>query len=170
MYRTLADVSMWRLGWQQDEPEGAYAITVTKQDIILFEARAVQAETRLTQPVACGYHDINYYKVLSSRKEEPMATTVTREQTYNVGGVMLQQPFKIRRLGHFGFNVAKMEQAVHFYRDLLGFRVSDILDFKQLPHMRDALQHVEDGRGYFFHRGHDHHTFVLFPEQVMDAF
>lgn len=73
-----------------------------------------------------------------------MATTTP--QTYNVGGVMLQQPFKIRRLGHFGFNVSDMEKAVHFYRDLLGFRVSDVLDFKQLPHMREDLQHVEDGR------------------------
>jgi len=92
------------------------------------------------------------------------------QHTYNVGGVMLERPFKIRRLGHFGFNVADMPRAVHFYRDLLGFRVSDILDFKQVPHMREALQHVEDGRGYFFHRGHDHHTFVLFPKQVMDVF
>lgn len=25
-------------------------------------------------------------------------------QRYNVGGVMLDRPFKIRRLGHFGFN------------------------------------------------------------------
>ena len=64
-----------------------------------------------------------------------MATSTL--QTYNVGGVMLKQPFKIRRLGHFGFNVSDMEKAVHFYRDLLGFRVSDVLDFKQLPHMRD---------------------------------
>jgi catechol 2,3-dioxygenase-like lactoylglutathione lyase family enzyme len=94
----------------------------------------------------------------------------TTQQTYNVGGVMLKQPFKIRRLGHFGFNVADMDTAVHFYRDLLGFKVSDILDFKQLPHMRDALKDVEDSRGYFFHRGHDHHTFVLFPKPVMEAF
>jgi catechol 2,3-dioxygenase-like lactoylglutathione lyase family enzyme len=91
-------------------------------------------------------------------------------QRYNVGGVMLERPFKIRRLGHFGFNVTDMPGALHFYRDLLGFKISDVLDFKQLPHMREALQHVEDGRGYFFHRGHDHHTFVLFPKQVMDAF
>jgi catechol 2,3-dioxygenase-like lactoylglutathione lyase family enzyme len=97
-----------------------------------------------------------------------MATTT--RQTYDVGGVLLKQPFKIRRLGHFGFNVTNMAKAVRFYRDLLGFKVSDILDFKQLPHMRDALQHVDDGRGYFFHRGHDHHTFVLFPKQVMDVF
>lgn len=92
------------------------------------------------------------------------------QQTYNVGGVMLAQPFKIRRLGHFGFNVSNMEPSVHFYRDLLGFKVSDILDFKQIPGLGDSLQHVEDARGYFFHRGHDHHTLVLFPTKVMDVF
>ena len=134
--------------------------------MISFEAEAVNADTRLTQPTASGYHNPYHHKVPSPIKEEAMTSTATKQQTYNVGGVMLQQPFKVRRLGHFGFNVANMEQAVHFYRDLLGFRVSDILDFKQLPHMRDALQHVEDGRGYFFHHGHDHHTFVLFPKQA----
>ena len=35
-----------------------------------------------------------------------MATS--QQQLYDVGGVMLPRPFKIRRLGHFGFNVAKM--------------------------------------------------------------
>ena len=93
------------------------------------------------------------------------------KQTYNVGGLMLPQPFKIRRLGHFGFNVANnMEQSVQFYRDLLGFKLSDILDFKKLSGIGDALKHVEDGRGYFFHRGHDHHILVLFPTKVMDVF
>ena len=29
-------------------------------------------------------------------------------QRYDVGGVMLPRPFKIRRLGHFGFNVFKL--------------------------------------------------------------
>ena len=32
-----------------------------------------------------------------------MATT--QENRYSVGGVMMPRPFKIRRLGHFGFNV-----------------------------------------------------------------
>ena len=27
---------------------------------------------------------------------------------YNVGGIYLPQPFKVRRLGHFGFNVEKL--------------------------------------------------------------
>ena len=96
-----------------------------------------------------------------------MATT---QQKFNVGGVMLDQPFKIRRLGHFGFNTSHMEKAVHFYQDLLGFKSSDVLDFKKMPGMDETLAHVDDGRGFFFHHGHDHHTFVLFPKSVMEAF
>ena len=44
---------------------------------------------------------------------------------FNVGGLLLNQPFKIRRLGHFGFNLIKMEEGVRFYTELLGFRISD---------------------------------------------
>ena len=42
-------------------------------------------------------------------------------QRYNVGGLLLERPFKVRRLGHFGFNITKLEEARHFYGDLLGF-------------------------------------------------
>ena len=47
-----------------------------------------------------------------------MATITSR---YNVGGVTLPRPFKIRRLGHFGFNVYKLAEGVEFYTNLLGF-------------------------------------------------
>jgi catechol 2,3-dioxygenase-like lactoylglutathione lyase family enzyme len=69
---------------------------------------------------------------------------------FNVGGVLLDQPFKIRRLGHFGFNVNKVEECRHFYSDLLGFRVSD-----ERP----------NGMGYFMRFGSDHHAFALFGIQ-----
>ena len=49
-------------------------------------------------------------------------------ETFDVGGVLLNQPFKIRRLGHFGFNLSNMEAGVQFYVDLLGFRISDVID------------------------------------------
>jgi hypothetical protein len=39
---------------------------------------------------------------------------------FNVGGVLLNQPFKIRRLGHFEFNLSDVEAGIHFYVDLLG--------------------------------------------------
>ena len=98
-----------------------------------------------------------------------MATTEKGDK-YSVGGVMMDRPFKIRRLGHFGFNSDNMEEAAHFYRDLLGFWESDVLDFKRIPGLGEKLAHIEDGRGYFFTHGSDHHAFVLFPRDVMDAF
>ena len=57
----------------------------------------------------------------------------TNGQRYDVGGVLLERPFKIRRLGHFGFNVTKVEACREFYGDLLGFTVSDKADFSRAP-------------------------------------
>ena len=71
---------------------------------------------------------------------------------YNVGGVLLAQPFKIRRLGHFGLNVVNLEAMPHFYLDLLGFRQSDAF-----------------GSGGFFARyGTDHHALVIIDKQAAD--
>ena len=93
----------------------------------------------------------------------------TQEKLYSVGGVTMPRPFKIRRLGHFGFNVDNPKQALHFYRDLLGFKISDQLDFKANPQRAEMLKDVEDANGYFMHHGGDHHSFVLFPKKAMDA-
>jgi len=88
-------------------------------------------------------------------------------QRYNVGGIYLQRPFKIRRLGHFGFNVEKLPEGREFYGDLLGFTASDTLDFSRAPWFpKDA--DLGDPRGYFMRYGTDHHAFVLFPKRVMD--
>jgi catechol 2,3-dioxygenase-like lactoylglutathione lyase family enzyme len=54
-------------------------------------------------------------------------------ERYNVGGLWLDRPFKIRRLGHFGFNVERVEECRAFYSDLLGFVVSDKADFSRAP-------------------------------------
>ena len=96
------------------------------------------------------------------------ATTMSATtQRYNVGGVMLPRPFKVRRLGHFGFNVEKIEEGRRFYGDLLGFTASDTLDFSRAPWFpKDA--DLGDPRGYFMRYGTDHHAFVLFPKRVMD--
>ena len=86
---------------------------------------------------------------------------------YNVGGIYLPQPFKVRRLGHFGFNVEKLPEGREFYADLLGFTASDTLDFSRAPWFpKDA--DLGDPRGYFMRYGTDHHAFVLFPKRVMD--
>jgi len=77
-----------------------------------------------------------------------MVAPVSVATKFNVGGILLDRPFKIRRLGHFGFNMADLEKAHHFYSDLLGFRVSD-----------------EFARGGWFMRfGTDHHAFALFQK------
>ena len=59
--------------------------------------------------------------------------SLATQQRYNVGGIYLQRPFKIRRLGHFGFNVDKLPEGREFYGDLLGFTASDTLDFSRAP-------------------------------------
>ena len=91
-----------------------------------------------------------------------MATT--QQRTYDVGGVKLDRPFKIRRLGHFGFNVNDMEESRHFYNTLLGFNISDVLEFAGRS---PALEGVKETTGYFMHHGGDHHAFVIFPKPCL---
>jgi catechol 2,3-dioxygenase-like lactoylglutathione lyase family enzyme len=67
---------------------------------------------------------------------------------YNVGGVALDRPFKIRRLGHFGFNALDFEASRHFYFDLLGFFVTE-----------------PAGAGFFGRHAGDHHSFALFEKK-----
>ena len=88
---------------------------------------------------------------------------------FNVGGVLLNQPFKIRRLGHFGYNLSNMERGVHFYIDLLGFRVSDVMDYSKRAKNSDQVAGLGDPNGYFTRYGNDHHAMVLFPKRVREA-
>jgi len=77
--------------------------------------------------------------------------TAPVDTKYNVGGLLLDRPFKVRRLGHFGFNVEDIEAHHRFYGDLLGFKASDVM-------------FTPEGtkRGVFMRYGGDHHAFVLF--------
>jgi catechol 2,3-dioxygenase-like lactoylglutathione lyase family enzyme len=91
------------------------------------------------------------------------------EQKFNVGGVLLNQPFKIRRLGHFGFNLSKMEDGLRFYTDLLGFKISDVMDYSRRAKDPAQVAGLGDPNGYFTRYGTDHHAMVLFPKRVRDA-
>ena len=73
---------------------------------------------------------------------------ITVEKKYNVGGVALDRPFKIRRLGHFGFNASDLETSRRFYFDLLGFFVTE-----------------PAGAGFFGRHAGDHHSFALFDKK-----
>jgi catechol 2,3-dioxygenase-like lactoylglutathione lyase family enzyme len=90
-------------------------------------------------------------------------------EKFNVGGVLLNQPFKIRRLGHFGFNLVNMDEGTRFYIDLLGFRVSDVMDYSKRAKSPDQVAGLGDPKGYFTRYGTDHHAMVLFPKRVRDA-
>ncbi|MCI0779110.1 MAG: VOC family protein [Chloroflexi bacterium] len=96
-----------------------------------------------------------------------MATT--KDKTYSVGGVLLERPFKLRRLGHFGLDVRDMDAHLRFYHDLLGFKLSDVNDFGARPNLAEMLKDVKETKGYFMHYGGDHHAFVLFPKEMRDT-
>jgi len=96
-----------------------------------------------------------------------MDGTTKIDGKFNVGGVLLERPFKIRRLGHFGYNVYKMDEAKHFYIDLLGFRMTDTLDFARIIPKPEIFQGVPTV-GLFTTHGTDHHSFVLFPKAALD--
>ncbi len=83
------------------------------------------------------------------------------EGKFNVGGVMLDRPFKIRRLGHFGFNLKNMEDGMRFYVDLLGLRVSDIMDHASRAKGSEVAG-MGNTKSYFTRYGADHHAMVLF--------
>lgn len=88
---------------------------------------------------------------------------------FDVGGVRLPRPFRIRRLGHFGFNCDRLEDSLVFYRDALGFRLSDTIDFTVLASDPNLVSGLGDTNGYFMRHGTDHHSFVLFNRRVREA-
>ena len=82
-----------------------------------------------------------------------------QQASYDVGGVRYPRPFKIRRLGHFGFNVADIDGGIDFYSRLLGFRITDIRDLKKIPGREEIARKVDDGRIVFMSHNSDHHAF-----------
>ncbi len=93
--------------------------------------------------------------------------TQTAPQTHDVGGIRLDRPFRIRRLGHFGYNVMDVEACLPFYTDLLGLAISDSIDFGRIFELDE--KEVGSGVGYLFRHGTDHHSFVVFPKRALDA-
>jgi catechol 2,3-dioxygenase-like lactoylglutathione lyase family enzyme len=83
-------------------------------------------------------------------------------EKFAVGGVLYDRPFKIRRLNHFGVSVDNTAESAAFYRDVLGFAVSDALDLQKYD-PGPWLDSVPDKHVYFLRHNSDHHTFVLMP-------
>ncbi len=95
--------------------------------------------------------------------------TQTSEK-FNVGGVMLPVPFKIRRLGHFGFNLDNLGAGVEFYTRMLGFRIVDELDLSKIPGLGERMKDSPDPRIIFTNYGGDHHAMVLAHRSLGGAF
>ena len=87
--------------------------------------------------------------------------SIHKTATYDVGGVRYPRPFKIRRLGPFGFNVADMDKGLDFYSRLLGFRVTDTRDFSKVPGREEMAKRLQDPRIVFMSHNSDHHAFLL---------
>jgi catechol 2,3-dioxygenase-like lactoylglutathione lyase family enzyme len=84
--------------------------------------------------------------------------------SYEVGGVRMARPFKIRRFGHFGFNLERLDDAVTFYTDELGFRVTDdmnVFDMMPAEAAEFARAVVTNPRMLFTSNCSDHHALLL---------
>jgi catechol 2,3-dioxygenase-like lactoylglutathione lyase family enzyme len=90
--------------------------------------------------------------------------------TFDVEGYRLDRPFRIRRLGHIGLNCTQFDECLHVYRDLLGFRVSDRLEFLERSDAPESLKGLGDTGGYFMRHGTEHHSLVLFNKRVREAY
>src|SRR4051812_19909390 len=89
--------------------------------------------------------------------------TIENQAKFDVGGVLLDRPFKVRRLGHFGLNTTDLDTALDFYCESIGFRISDpLVSGKRGDEGGTTL-------GYFMRHGTDHHSFVLMNPEAAKA-
>ena len=93
-----------------------------------------------------------------------------RAVRFDVDGYLLDRPFRVRRLGHIGLNCTLIDECLHVYRDVLGFRVSDRIDFTERSQHPETLAGLGDPGGYFMRHGTDHHSFVIFNRRVREAY
>lgn len=98
------------------------------------------------------------------------STTSPATKLYDVGGIGLPRPFKIRRFGHFGYNCGDLEAMLDFYVDGLGLLVSD-----RSPRMASRLPTADqDGLSpmerlvHFTRFGSEHHQLVFISQKVWD--
>lgn len=84
---------------------------------------------------------------------------------YNVGGLELNQPFRIRRIGHFGYNSPDIEGTAAFLTQALGLAISDEADFTA----RAPSLSKTDATGWFLRCGTDHHAIVIGSQKLVDT-
>lgn len=93
--------------------------------------------------------------------------TDSSAQKYDVGGVLLDRPFRVRKLGHVQLLAANVRETLDFYTDILGFQVTDIVDFAPRIKDEEMRARVELPHIYFMRNASDHHTFVMSSPELM---
>lgn len=85
--------------------------------------------------------------------------------TYNVGGIESARPYRIERIGHFGYHTPDLAGTVRFLTEDLGLQLSDVDDFTtRVPELPK-----EHATGYFLRCGPDHHTLVIGSQMLVDT-
>jgi catechol 2,3-dioxygenase-like lactoylglutathione lyase family enzyme len=79
--------------------------------------------------------------------------------TYDVEGIDFPRPFRIRRLGHFGFNLNSLDAGADFYGRLLGFRCTDEVRLGEFE--SELPPSLQDDRLIFMTHNTDHHALLL---------
>jgi|TARA_B100001105_G_scaffold81062_1_gene64258 dienelactone hydrolase/catechol 2,3-dioxygenase-like lactoylglutathione lyase family enzyme len=110
------------------------------------------------------------------RMTHPGITDETRQYaeqtdrgTYIVGGIERDRPFRIQRLGHIGLNCRRIEESARFYRDVLGFTISDVGDMSFSLTSDELAQLDGPASVYFMRHKADHHAVVLQSRSAREA-
>ena len=84
------------------------------------------------------------------RPDEPLP------YAHDVGGVMLQHPFKVNAVGPVYLFVKDVERSLAFYRDVMGMTLTETVDW-------------QGHRIAYLRTEHQHHVLGLFPESARGA-
>lgn len=109
------------------------------------ELPQISEEAEVEQAKAAGVDLYSGYRAIESRPA-----------TFDVEGVLLPRPFKITRIGPVDLFVDDLDAALVFYRDRLGFVVTEETQ-------------VEGHRCVFLRAGGEHHSVALFPKELRSA-
>lgn len=82
-------------------------------------------------------------------------------KTYDVEGIRFPRPFRIRRFGHFGINLASIDGGLDFYGRLLGFDMTDLPEIRKLAPPGAIPDWVLDDRVPFLTHNTDHHSMII---------
>ena len=78
------------------------------------------------------------------------------EETFDVGGILMARPFKVVRIGPIRLFVRDMEVALRFYRDELGFTLTEEVTY-------------QGHRCVFLRVNTEHHSIALYPRALRSA-